>query len=200
MAFSRANSGGWSPGNKLTATQINTIDANQSNGIDKRSGALEIDTRTALQRQSIVSAIESGSWSLGEFAHQNTAIGGTAASLIFPLRLPHGSTITAIQCWYDAGGGHAALPSIMPKIELRECTLSTDTRNTVGSQSDTSASVAAFEARHTITLSGLSYTVDNSTKAIVALVTAEFGSNALQDALVASSILVTFNVSRLDEG
>lgn len=74
--------------------------------------------------------------------------------------LVHGCTITQLRAWVvgaGGGAGHAGLPASMPAIGLYRAGLLTETIDALkstggGLQSDTSASVAAYEALHWITL------------------------------------------------
>jgi len=92
-------------------------------------------------------------------------------------------------------GTHAALPGTVPEVALLE--LDTDdggTGNvsTLGTQSDVSASKAAYETLHDITLTGLNAVADDNLIHVVRF-RGEAGANALVDRLVLYRIYLTLN-------
>ncbi len=86
-----------------------------------------------------------GNWVMGRVA-------ASGAQLFFPLRVDPGDVITNIIVTVDGavGSGHAGLPSALPDITLVEggVGLAVD----IASETDTSGSLGAYEAVHTITL------------------------------------------------
>ena len=202
MAFSRVNPVGWGTGTRLTHDQMNQLDTNVSKAIDGSVGALEIAARSGLVRtvadqgmpRDIVNWTRSnaGNWSC-------TTLGG-GQSLYFKLRLPHGSTLTSLTAYYRGSPGHAALPATMPGLRLDAQNLATGAVTfSLVAVTDSSPNVAAFEAWHTITLSGLSYVISRTTEALYAVVTTEANANAQVGPLVSTSLLATFSMSKLDE-
>ncbi len=106
---------------------------------------------------------------------QPEQVASSSATVIFPVyMIPQGVTITQVRMYIDPQAGHGALPGGMPAITLYSYSAGT-TRVTEGSQTDTSASVGAYEATHAVTLSGLS--VDTTNKGFEIAVQGEFGSD-----------------------
>lgn len=122
----------------------------------------------------------SGNWSLvsNEYGNwQNTASGGT---MIFRLLLPHGQQLNAVTLRWKGAAGHGALPT-MPTVTLRRIDANGgDT--TLGSQTDTSGNVGAYEATHDITVSGLTHTIDRTLYRYVLTMVGETGGNFVANA------------------
>lgn len=125
----------------------------------------------------------SGNWSeyttpLGSW--RNTASGGTAN--IHLDGLPNGGTLTSITLRWQGAAGHGALPT-MPSIQLYRIN-EDGTQTSLGSQADTSASVAAYEAVHVITLTGINHVIDRTQYRYVLQVTGETGGNFVANAIM----------------
>src|SRR5688572_30510196 len=60
MSFTRVKPAGWSFGEKLTSTQMNSLDTDHAAAVDKRVGALEVDSYTITRTQPLV-ALQGGS-------------------------------------------------------------------------------------------------------------------------------------------
>lgn len=123
--------------------------------------------------------------------------GSTSANdhLTYRLDLPHGSVLTALSVQLKAAGAHVGLPAVMPSLALLRISLVDFTSgwSTQGTQSDTSASVAIYQTLHSLTISGLSITVDRGQYAYYARLIGESGTNALNSLEVGAEILGTFS-------
>jgi hypothetical protein len=126
--------------------------------------------------------------------HTNVTLNGL---LYIPLRVPHGATLTAVDVYIQGASGHAGLPSGMPLINLHTVAID-DNEVSLGDIFDSSASTAAFQAVHAITLSGLSHVVDRVNQRLVILLNSESGTNALVGARYIGS-RVTYTTTAYDE-
>lgn len=154
MSFTRVKPTGWAFGEQLTSAHMNTLDTDHSNSIDKRNGALEIDsisvTRIVPNNFDQIDGdwgrdATNGAWFV------NTV--GTVAPLTLKLnfRLPAGATLTNAQIYIKGGSGHAALPANMPVLRVVRNDLDTGTLHTiVSSFTDASPNVASFEVYHAV--------------------------------------------------
>jgi len=112
---------------------------------------------------------------------QKNATVGTV--LRVPFVVPAGVTITDVRVYIKPAGAHGGLPAVMPAIQTKYLDI-TGTLNNVGtSQSDTSGSVGAYEAVHSITKTGLSFVTGAAGHLFVDL-TAESGANSLVGCLM----------------
>jgi hypothetical protein len=195
MSFTRANPSGWSNGQVLTATQANDIDTNVSHALDKRTTGGQIDTRTGVVRYAFGAAASSGV-ALGSSGFVTSA--ATVQTIWYPILGPHGATVTAVTVYYDGAPAHAALPVEMPVISVQTEVVSSGSVVQIGAQVDTSANTTAFQARHAVTLSGLSHVLNRATTLSYVRLTTEWDTNALSGAIISPVALVTYTVSEVD--
>ncbi len=115
-------------------------------------------------------------WAVDEYSRVicNTAAGDAAH---FQLEMPDGGTFTAVE-FTVIGGGNVNLPAVMPRFRVRRVSLVDNSTSSSSDAVDASASVGAYNALHTITLSSLSYAVNQSFKFTVEFVS-ESGANAV---------------------
>jgi hypothetical protein len=123
----------------------------------------------------------------------------SAGRLRWPIVLPLTGRITQVEARVDGnlgsgGGTHAGLPGTMPRLGLDRQDHFGGTSAQVGVVSDPSASVAAYEVLHSITLSGLSEDIDEH-KTWYVYVDGETGANALANELVLLDIRVTIGAA-----
>jgi hypothetical protein len=114
------------------------------------------------------------------------------------LGAPHGAVLKTYSVTYKGSAGHGALPANPPSVQIIKTNLATGSQTTVGSQTDPSASVGAFEAIHLITISGMSETVNRTTHRYAVVIKSEFGANAQANAVYFGASRNT-GVTRLDE-
>jgi hypothetical protein len=122
----------------------------------------------------------------------------TVENIVFPIEVPQGATITQIRVTIDPANGHGGLPASMPRWELLTET-ATGVATLADSQTDTSANAAAFDANHTIQKTISVGPVNNATTRYTLKFFSEAGANSLTGLRV-TSVLVTFNMTILDEG
>jgi len=201
VSFTRVKPAGWATGERLTSTQMNSLDTNVSNAIDKRSPGLEIDSRSVTRWMPSlgVPVLPETNWTAASGYEWKTAV-NTQAYIRFPLDVPHGATITAIGVYVVGGAGHAALPASMPAFTTYYSdTVTPFASNTINvGTTDTSGTTTAFQTFHAITASGLSHVVDRTQYAYMLVLGTESGANALSGFQV-RGVFVTFTTTRIDE-
>jgi hypothetical protein len=123
----------------------------------------------------------------------NDVLGG---DLVIPVRAPHGATVTLVEVYIEGASAHAGLPANMPTISLYSMSSSGAGTN-IGTGTDASASVAAYQDPHTISLV-VSHLVNRTTGRLAVVLDAESGANALVGATYIGT-RVTYNISGYDE-
>jgi len=126
---------------------------------------------------------------------------GTTAgdSAIYDLDLPDGVTVDTIELTV-IGGGNVALPGVMPLFRLRRYVIASDTTITSSDAVDGSATVGAYNAIHTITMSGIGLSVSNSSRWVVDFVS-ESGANAVVGFMILGvKVTMTTRLDQLDRG
>ena len=196
MANSRANPTGWIFGEILDEVQMNHVDEGQARAVDGRSGQLQIEShsvtrlaeaqpvwRPALDTDLLLNA----PWDVATLTTNYV-------EFWWPLKVPNGAIITGWSVTVRGDGGHAGAPANKPIVNLQSAA------GGHGFVADGSASGPAFDAVHTISQTGLSVTVDNTTSNTYYLVIGtESGANARASTRY-SKASVTFLVAKLDEG
>lgn len=126
---------------------------------------------------------------------------GTAGAVKIPIRVPHGVTLTAVAVYLDAAGGHGALPATMPSVSVRRCdpTQAGVDVSTLGTSTDGSANVAAYEVPHAVTVSGLTEVVDRTLYGYAVRVTGETGANSAVGLLLHGFLKITYTITAYDE-
>lgn len=101
--------------------------------------------------------------------------------LQFELKVPHGAVLTSVTVRLTGDGLHSTAPLTLPRLTV----YSLDTSGnlvSLGALTDTSASPGgsptAYDVMHSITVSGLSVTIDRTTKRYVASLSPEAGTGA----------------------
>lgn len=201
MTITRIKPAGWANGERLTATQMNDVDTNVTNAIDKRAGALEVDAQ-AVERVAASSGVPLVA---AEYTRTHEAIVtavNTQASAIYELRPYNRSEIGAVAVGIKPAGAHAGLPASMPTVELWEFDMNGISPGppavSLGTVTDTSASVVAYEAYHLVILSGLSAPAEPSAYRYFVEFKSESGANALAGCSVYAALL-SETVTELDE-
>lgn len=115
-----------------------------------------------------------------------------------PLDAPHGAELNSVTVGYRGASGHGAFPSgapaTMPYVDVRYYD-TTGGEDSILDQLDTSGSVAAFQADHTITVSGMNHVIDRTSRRYHVEITAEVGSGSLVGARL---LYVSATWTRLD--
>lgn len=127
--------------------------------------------------------VTSGS-SVAEGTWEQNSVASTGV-LQFELRLPRVGTCTSIVARLKGAAGHAGLPGTMPALSFDRTPVSTGVRAQVATVSDPSASTAAYQAMHTVTLAvseTLNPGVDNNIYTV--RIAGEAGANALTGLLL----------------
>ena len=94
--------------------------------------------------------------SLSPVGHSQSDV-ASAFYIVFELELPKNCVLKEIHATLLGSAGHAGLPATMPRLRLlRQDTGSSGAPTALGDQSDTSASVGAYEVPHSVSIAGLS--------------------------------------------
>lgn len=128
--------------------------------------------------------VTASDWTLNEgfdlaLTYQNGTLG---RACVWPLSVPHGSTLTAVTVPTLPASGHTtATPVGMPSAQVKKIAIATGVATNVGgSVSDpTTSSIGAYEAYHTWSITGLAEVIDRSLYRYVVVVTSESGTHAL---------------------
>lgn len=120
-----------------------------------------------------------GAWQLeSEGGWLDTSSSAVGPMLDHGLRVPNGATLNGVTVHILGGGGHGSLPASMPTIDVRKRPIAGTASSSLGSATDTSATVILYEGYHTISVSGLSEVVDNTSYVYFIVYRAEHGANA----------------------
>lgn len=178
------------------------LEACRDEDLSLRAG--EIDSVAVTRMVNMALAVEDGTVGGSWLPKMNSGSKGwvattTAAGFLWiPLDVPDGATITAITAYVKAAGGHGVLPT-MPVIEFFSFAPATGVSTGIHTTADASASVVAYEALHTIAMTGLSEVVDRSAKYYMVGQTNEQGGSAIAG-LTLYGISVTFTTAQRDPG
>lgn len=137
----------------------------------------------------------------GAFKYINTSSG---VECLLPVAVPDGAAIREVKVYYVGGTGHSAFPGgapTMPIVNLLHYDITTGALTSLGTQSDTTATAAAYESAtpHAITLTGLNHTVRRDIRRYFVEFTAEAGGN-FQSGGVIHGMTVSYDVTYYDEG
>lgn len=142
-------------------------------------------------------------WSASLLGGPLSQITTAASENWIPLALPRfGGKIVAAHALLDGrsagGGAHAGLPASMPQIDLAYFDVTVGNTDyaggSVGSQVDTSGTIAAYDKIHTIDLTGLTETIDPNRLYLFGL-QSESGANALANSLTVFKLWLTIEPS-----
>ncbi len=170
----------------LTAQSGSSIVVNSGgsialNGTTTLGGAITFSTtHTYTVGPSGIAGVVDADWTpeLGGTRYKQIAGSTSAVGWIFSI--PAGSVITGVSVHIDPANTHSVLPTDMPVLQLHEIDPSNGSSAQISTTTDPSASVAIFEAGHTITSAVLSYTVTTA-KVIQARVYGESNANSTGD-------------------
>lgn len=102
--------------------------------------------------------------------------------LFLPIHVPEGATLNTVVVRVRGWTGHGALPAVMPHVRIWTYNFTTDVSTEIGAAiADTAASVAAYEAAHSITFPSIATVADRTQKYFYALVRGESGANSITD-------------------
>lgn len=124
--------------------------------------------------------VYSGTWGLVSLSSLVWESTSTSGVIHLPLYLPHGAVLDSVTLQYTGATGHAAFPGgapTMPSLQIRSVTSSGGAGTLLGSTTDATATAAAYEVGHAITVSSIAHTVDAATNRYVAILSAEGGAN-----------------------
>jgi len=200
---------GYTFGQKLPSTHMTTIAGNQPKAVDGNGGGtwapgapiilngasalqlgakLNYTSRSVVRMQSLNPQARAAdwTWALGAtgVVWQNANAAAASKMQAQLAQIAHNSVVTGIRAFYKGAAGHVGLPASMPKFTVYRVDSSNTYTGVAGTTTDPSATVAAFQAAHSITLSvgGGSFTADLTQYNYVMVVEPESGMNALAGA------------------
>jgi hypothetical protein len=127
----------------------------------------------------------------------------TAFALIIPIsNLVQSGTLTGVTVYLDGGltAVHGALPDTKPQHQVFKSNITTGVLTQLGSTAtDAPASVAAYEAGHSVAVTGLSEVITESHR-YMAVVLGESGANSENNALIVHGLVASFSCTLLTPG
>lgn len=164
----------------------------ESGGIIRLEGTtvptyLSPSARTFTRTACHLALYDQSVWDAGPFAaptngyYVSTSNAGNSGDrIVFAIDPPDGSTITAISVWTDPPGGHVGDPAEKTRLRLYEQNVATGAAITeVFDLADPDTVAGTYQSAHAITQSGLSVTVDKSTKTYFVIVVPENDTNSI---------------------
>lgn len=146
--------------------------------ITNTANSVSLASRAVARSESGIPNAEEAQWLPSSVDGSWTAQATTSCHLYLPISPPHGSTLTQVLVTFNGGGGHGALPAVMPSLSIYKTSLATGATAGVASASDTSGSVVAFEAVHTFGPTAFSEVINRDTHRYHAILVSESGANA----------------------
>lgn len=120
------------------------------------------------------------------------------ADALLILDVPHGATLTKIECMIRPSENHAALPRALPTIKLISVTTA-NVRTNLGAATDPSTELDDYQTIHAITLDGLSVTINNETTLYKLRIRNESTDNAMSG-LAVIMVFAHFTTVAMDPG
>lgn len=162
-----------------------------------------LPTRSIDRIQEIINGQQDGTWTFHlpwYLWRQNNNIAGL---IVMPLtNLIDGATMTAVTMQIAgkadaAAAGHAGVPGTLPILHLYKRSGTTVTN--VANQVDTSGTAGAYDAAHTIAITGLTEVIGEDKQYWVGL-SNESGANSVVDTTGILRLVCTFTVDRITPG
>lgn len=207
----------WTTNEVLTAAEINAVDANVTNAVDMRAGALDIASQDVAVWVPLT-AVQSTNWTLDytsgttTWANSNTATVGT---LVLPIHA-RGNTLKSITVNMTGGAiGHANFPGTMPQFILiaqsatavgAPSTLETVNSVANGAFGDTPTVnfanvIANYNGNWSVTMSnggaGFGDRSHANNNMLYLVIRGESGANALNNSLMLLGVKATWTCTKL---
>lgn len=123
----------------------------------------------------------SGAWAVGSGGKWRDS--STGSFLRIPVDVPTGALLKKIRVWIDPAGGHGGVPTVAIVLTRRVLSTGVDSSPTQSGGTETSGSVGAYEAVHSLELTlgtaGAGITVNRATSFYEVVLEGEGGGNAL---------------------
>jgi hypothetical protein len=154
---------------------------------------VKLASRSITRTQSALPDRTSATWSIDAQGTPFQSANNTNP-LVFPLRIPHGATLTSVQVGIIPTGGHGGAPT-MPTVQIGYSATAGFT--SLGTTSDPTA-FGSYQVAHDFGPTGLSHVVDRSTRRYVAIVVGETGANYVAG-LSVMCVKCTYTITEYDE-
>lgn len=149
--------------------------------ISNTSNTISLASRSVTRSGWKVLDYDDPGWAVGPDGGLQTGV-NTAVGATIEIDVPNNAVLTSIAISYTGAGGHAGLPANMPSIEVFKQSVASGEQS-MGTGTDTSVDVAAYQATHLITATvGAFATVDRTNARYYVKVESESGANALSGA------------------
>ncbi len=145
---------------------------------------------------------KAGDWDTAAGASWYVVQAVTGKTLTIDVELPDGCVVNEFHAILDGAPAHGALPGAMPSVALVKTDFTSGSvlvPTIVSTQTDTSASVAAYELAHTVSKTGLTETVTRSTHRYFIAITGEGGANFVAG-LAVYAVKVVYTIAAMDPG
>jgi hypothetical protein len=181
MALARAKTGGYSEGDEVTTTEINTINANAAlavRRVDTESGWRTVPLSYIGETScSIAPLVTVASTGIVQFSHTASAVTG---SVFFGLSLPEGHTFNGMEVFLKLNTGHTAVPAQKPAAQVIAKAATATVGTVIASGVLTYASAGAYNyASAAISVSTASTVIAGATTSYTLKVTNESGTGAV---------------------
>lgn len=200
-------------GNYITVSPLSVMGAGFGNSRVDSAASFEwrgtnwprVQSRTVQRRQLIVPVANFNTrWAYQqtEQVWRQTSVADTGP-LVIPFRWIDGATVTQIDVVLrgsGTGGSHGSLPATMPVVQFKRTAIPSG--GTGGSsQVDTSGSVGAYDAVHTVSITSLTdLETDSGGQVAYIYIFGEAGANSVASALNLHAVTAHFTVTEIRSG
>lgn len=194
--FLTVQSGGtltFASGSAVTGTLAIAATTTASDFTMSGTNKVKLASRSITRTQAVMPSPTSATWTINAQGFAVQAANNTD-KLIWPLRVPHGATLTNVDVALDAAGGHGGAPT-MPSVEVGY--ISTLGFVSLASKTD-ATSLVSYQLFHAFGIDPISHTVDRSNRRYVAIITGESGGNYVAG-LTIYYVTCTYTITEYDE-
>jgi len=155
------------------------------------SGAIAVNAPSGIAEDTVSHSIRfmnPSAWNaFADGKYSTASVTGEVAYLEFS-DIPDGVTLKTVQVWIDPANGHSSVPGSKPSIGVYLLVVLTGTHVFLGSRTDISITVPAYETPHAITAGTFSNTYLRSRHRLVVELTTESGLHAVGGGVVIGAI------------
>lgn len=195
----------WTILEQLTSAQVNTIRANQLIQLDTDGGSRAMAAKltltgadrfelgdkllytvsTVTRKHPLIVGFLNANHSIDSFVNLKDGTAGAAHTSVLILNLPNGAVIKTIGVRFSTSLAHTGQPAVMPVVTFQRRPMSTGIFATVATYTDVWVNIATYDtAPRSITITGLSETIDNTANLYYLSWTSESGANSQDNSLV----------------
>lgn len=168
---------------------------NQDRSLEAHLSAAVASRSVTRVQQAFFASTDLSVWTVNQYGDAEQQTNDTLNYATCPLLLPHGATLTQVYVRVLPSAGHGGLPGTMPVVSVIRHAMPAHT--SLGSATDNSANVGAYEAVHNISVSGLSVSVDRSLYRYSVRLAGESGANFVAG-MQAFAVVCTYTITSYD--